>query len=451
MRGRRITTVLALSMVMVVPTAVQAADMLEVMLVTEDGQLHAYDPASLAFEGEGEEAVISVTSQTLAASDDGTGLVPLGEACADPASSNHVVVGQGGEAPGWTYLEIRGDGVGTLETTAAGHLTPVGIDPSPYGCVFLPDGRLVTSVAGDRDPASRTPSGELIMWWPPFDSDDVPHCKLLTQIGQAGGVALDADGAVLFTAAKYDRRGNTGGVFRLTGELPTDPAACEDVDGVPSAPGMGQFVFLTDAESSTPWDLSPTASGGWFVSNPYTGTITEYDAGGLMIRRAVGNGSSLPGGFIEEFTPYGHALAPNGDLWIAMYGLSDTTTAADGAAQVHVAPLSTRSEPDPSGDRNFFAGSGGKSRITREMNRTQGIALVSLSTAPATQAPPAEPAPAPDSDVAAEAAPDQGALPTTGGGMAMLGLLLVAAASVLRAGASPRARRPVVRAGHWFG
>lgn len=431
--GFRMFAAAAAVLALVLPASALADTGLDVMLVTEDGRLHAYDPATLAFEGEGEAATITVARQTLVEADDDRGLRPLGEACADPARPNHVVVGSGGDAPEWAYLQILGDAVGALTVDVVATMTASGGDPSPYGCAFLPDGRLVTSIAGDRDPASGTPSGELILWWPPFDGGDVESCRLLSQIGQAGGIGLDADGGLLVTAAKPDRRGNPGGVFRITGELPASPTDCEAVDGVPTAAGIGLSLFLTDAESSTPWDLSPTATGGWFVSNPYTGTITEYDADGLIVRRAVGNGSSLPGGFIEQFTPYGHALAPNGDLWIAMYGLSDATTAADGAAQVHVAPLSTRGEPDPTGDRNFFAGSGGKSRITRDMNRTQGVALVTLHPSAAQRTGPA-PTPQDTGEVAASPAPapDAGTLPTTGGGLALLGLLVIGAALWLR-------------------
>lgn len=431
--GFRTFGAVATALALMLPAGALADTGLDVMLVTEDGRLHAYDPATLAFEGEGETATITVERQTLIEADDGHGLLPLGEACADPARPNHVVVGTGGDTPGWAYLQILGDAVGALTVDVVATMPASGIDPSPYGCVFLPDGRLVTSVAGDRDPASGTPSGELILWWPPFEGGEVASCRLLSQIGQAGGIGLEADGGLLVTAAKPDRRGNPGGVFRVTGDLPATEDDCEAAEGMPTASGIGLSLFLTDPESSTPWDLSPTAAGGWFVSNPYTGTITEYDAGGMIVRRAVGNGSSLPGGFIEQFTPYGHALAPNGDLWIAMYGLSDATTAADGAAQVHVAPLSTRSEPDPTGDRNFFAGSGGKSRITRDMNRTQGVALVTLHAA-ASRSTDAAPTPQDTGEVAAAPAPapDAGALPTTGGGLALLGLLVIGAALWLR-------------------
>lgn len=431
--GFRTFGAVATALALMLPAGALADTGLDVMLVTEDGRLHAYDPATLAFEGEGETATITVSRQTLVEAGDDLGIEPLGEACADPSRPNHVVVGTGGDTPGWAYLRISGDAVGSLTIDKIGLLHANGLDPSPYGCQFLPDGRLITSVVGDRDPMSGLPSGALILWWPPFDGTDPAGCVLLSAIGQAGGLGLEADGNILFTAGKYDRRGNMGGVFRLTGDLPATVDACEAGEGMPTASGLGQFVFITDPESSTPWDISPTAAGGWFVSNPYTGTITEYDAGGMIVRRAVGNGSSLPGGFIEQFTPYGHALAPNGDLWIAMYGLSDLTTAADGAAQVHVAPLSTRGEPDPTGDRNFIAGSGGKSRITREMNRTQGVALVTLHAA-ASQGTDAAPTPEDSGEVAAAPAPapDSGTLPTTGGGLALLGLLVIGAALWLR-------------------
>jgi hypothetical protein len=65
------------------------------------------------------------------------------------------------------------------------------------------------------------------------------------------------------------------------------------------------------------------------------------------------------------------------------------------------------------------------------MNRTQGVALVTLHAA-ASQSTDAAPTPEVTGEVAAEPAPDSGTLPTTGGGLALLGLLVIGAALWLR-------------------
>jgi hypothetical protein len=86
--------------------------------------------------------------------------------------------GQPNPPAGWGIFDLEGDADGELEPTQVGKLTPTyqpGADPENYGCGVLDDGRLVTTDIGNQALGDAT--GQLIVWFPPFDSRDVTYCS----------------------------------------------------------------------------------------------------------------------------------------------------------------------------------------------------------------------------------------------------------------------------------
>ena len=95
--------------------------------------------------------------------------------------------GQPDPPAGWGIFRLRGKRVGKLRAAQVGKLTPTyqnaGDNAENYGCGFLSDGRVLTTDIGNQ--AAGDPNGQLIVWFPPFDSRDVRYCKLdAKQVGK---------------------------------------------------------------------------------------------------------------------------------------------------------------------------------------------------------------------------------------------------------------------------
>ena len=95
----------------------------------------------------------------------------------------------GAGEPGWGIFEVTGESVGELQATQVAKLTTTFTgesNPENYGCGVLSDGRIVTGDVGNQ--ASGPGTGQLIIWFPPFDSfDGIASCKLDVEIGTADG------------------------------------------------------------------------------------------------------------------------------------------------------------------------------------------------------------------------------------------------------------------------
>src|SRR5262245_38545183 len=88
-----------------------------------------------------------------------------GMLCSFPDGTGRFVVGEDTGQPhppaGWGVFDRLGRQVGRL---TASYLTS---SPEPFGCAFLPDGRLLTTEVGTQGFGSN--DGQLIVWFPPFD------------------------------------------------------------------------------------------------------------------------------------------------------------------------------------------------------------------------------------------------------------------------------------------
>ncbi|HVJ95553.1 MAG TPA: hypothetical protein VNC41_01835, partial [Acidimicrobiia bacterium] len=120
--------------------------------------------------------------------------------CFDPENPTRFVAGEDtlqdttGE-PGWGIFDLSGTEVGKLSAEQVGKLVPTyqgsNDNPENYGCGFLSDGRIVTTDVGNQ--ATGTGDGQLIVWFPPFDSRDVKYCKLDVALVTGQSALVDGD------------------------------------------------------------------------------------------------------------------------------------------------------------------------------------------------------------------------------------------------------------------
>ncbi|MGQ0805166.1 MAG: hypothetical protein ACT4PI_15060 [Actinomycetota bacterium] len=231
--------------------------------------------------------------------------------------------GQPDPPPGWGIFQLKGTDVGELSVEQVGKLTPTyqstGDNPENYGCGFLSDGRVVTSDIGNQAGGDR--NGQLIVWFPPFDSRDVKYCKIDVAIGTAGQIYVDDDDNVYVTSALDD----PAGIRRYTGPFPTSNDAeggCGKTDGTgaPLADSADYDIFITtDNNLATPFGIIAKPGGGFFASSVFTGVINEYDESGAFVRNVL---TAPPGEVIGEQTfstgtPLGLGLDSKGTLYYA--------------------------------------------------------------------------------------------------------------------------------------
>ena len=250
----------------------------------------------IAFSGQGNDLVAydaSGASQRVItnAGDDPEGRDINGQACflGDGRFIAGEDTGQPDPPAGFGIFELTGTGVGDLEATQVGKLTPtyqpVEADPEPYGCAVLADGRVVTTDVGNQ--ADGPESGQLIMWFPPLEGTDIPFCKIDTAIGTAQQIAIDGADVLVASA-----RGATTGVQRYV-DLPSGPTpeeGCDgaDADGSPMVTEPDRTLFIDPADGDLGLANGITASeDGWFVSSVIGGRINEYDRNGEFVRAVL--------------------------------------------------------------------------------------------------------------------------------------------------------------------
>ena len=231
---------------------------------------------------------------------------------------------------GWGIFRLRGTSVGKLSATRLGRLVPTyqptDEGPDTYGCGVLRDGRIVTTVIGNN--ASGPEDGELVIWYPPFDSvRGAKFCILDTTIGTAMGIAVDREDRVYVASA----RGATAGVLRYTGPFPTAPTAaggCSGTDaaGSPQADTVEREQFIASGQDNplvSPNGIARTKPGGFYVSSIFNGIIAEFDGDGGYVRSILEPpaGESLGAEPYSTGTPLGLAVGPDGALFYADLGL----------------------------------------------------------------------------------------------------------------------------------
>jgi hypothetical protein len=277
-----------------------------------------------------------------------------GQICLLPDGSNRFVAGedtgQPSPPPGWGVFEPEGTQVGKLTAT----YFVVGAEP--FGCAVDPEGRLFTSEVGNQ--ASGEPNGQLIMWFPPYDRFPGPpgaypdtderstnFCKIATDLGTAGSVAVDTAGRVYVASA----RGFA--VHRFSPPFPTSPDAaggCGAADGLgsPLADQVTRDVFVMGGGTFTGVVRAP--GGGWFIGSVFTGTIGEYDANGILLRTVVEAPPGETGLPLSVGHPQGLAVDCRGDLYYADLQLRVSGTNAIGPGpngKVRRVPFDTCGSP----------------------------------------------------------------------------------------------------------
>jgi hypothetical protein len=305
-----------------------------IVLSTEGNNLNAYGTAP-PFD---KQTVIRT------AADDPDGLDINGQLCFFPDDPHLLITGedtgQPERTPGWAIFEVDGDQVGELSAAPVGRLVPTyQDDPDNYGCGVLSDGRVVTTDLGAK--LEGDGSGQLIMWFPPFDSTDVSYCKLDVTLPTPGGIQVAPDDTVYVAAARPP--GN--GIVRFTGPFPTAADAgggCGRTDGTgaPLVDRIEKTLFIpADEHAPTPNAVLLREDGSFYVSSAFTGTIAHYDEAGGFVDTIVAPpaGETFGATPFSTGSPFGMALDADGVLWFADLGLGigeDGVGPVDGAGTV---------------------------------------------------------------------------------------------------------------------
>jgi hypothetical protein len=428
---RRSIALLALSMLLV-PATSAADEPLTVVLSPENNRLNAYDAATRARITLVDAASGDASEER--GSPEGDRRDINGEICVDPTRPRHIITGEDTGQPerpaGWGYFEVTGETFEELAATQRGKLAPTYLGaPDNFGCGFLPDGRLFTSAIGDVYPGQPA-NGELILWFPPFDRETVPFCKVFQDLGTAGGIAVDPDGRVLVAANRPNDQAEPGGVHRFTpvGGWPTSADAsggCGRTDdtGAPLVDEgrVDHAIFIpSDTAATTPSDVAITSRGTYYVSSVFTGVVSEYDATGALVQQVFGPPGGLPIGQLQGATPFGLVVAPDDSLWIADLGIQGGAPIGGEGSIIRV-PIDADGTP------------GDPSTIDEGLTFPDGLGVLALAPAARVGSgagPGSNPAPAP-------ATTDDGApLPATGDGAAVALIALLGAGASIRAGRS---------------
>jgi hypothetical protein len=318
-----------------------------IVLSTEGNNLNAYEP----------DPPFRKQTVIRAAADDPDGLDINGQVCMLPDGSGRFVAGedtgQPERAPGWGIFELDGATVGELEAREVARLVPTYQTDGPenYGCGVLSDGRIVTTDIGNQ--VTGPPTGQLIVWFPPFDSEEVPYCKIDVALPTPGGVHVDDDVVYLATARPPDN-----GIVRYDGPFPTSPDAaggCGRVDGTgaPLADEAHKGPFIpADEHVATPNAVVGARGGGFYVSSAFTGVLAEYDDSGRFVRTLVTppEGAQLGTEPYSTGAPFGMGVDPTtGSLYWAdlAIGITESIGPIDGAGTVRRITFNADGNPRP--------------------------------------------------------------------------------------------------------
>jgi hypothetical protein len=262
------------------------------------------------------------------------GLDINGEICFDPQRPGRFVAGEDtlqestGE-PGWGIFELEGTELGALSARQVGKLVPTYQHASDnaenYGCGFLDDGRIVTTDIGNQ--AGGQGNGQLIVWFPPFESRNVKYCKVDVRLSTGQGVLVD--GAAVYVA---QARPPDAGVYRYaassfpTSDTPSGGCDGKDATGAPLATKVTRTRFITPGEGNslvTPNDIAKGPNGHLYVSSVFNGVIAEFTAGGAYVRDVLRPpaGEELGAQPYSTGTPLGVGVGPDGSVFYADIGI----------------------------------------------------------------------------------------------------------------------------------
>ena len=197
-----------------------------------------------------------------------------------------------------------------------------------YGCGFLADGRIVTTDVGNQ--AEGQGDGQLIVWFPPFDTFEVGYCKVDIAIATAQSIWVDDQDRVYVASARPPAfGGQTAGVWRYT-DLPTSADAAggcgqKDGTGAPLADAFHKEIFIAGGTNdlTTPSGIAGSPDGHLFVTSVINGVINEYDADGTFVRTILRPpaGETLGPKPYSTGTPLGVGVGPDGTVYYADIGI----------------------------------------------------------------------------------------------------------------------------------
>ncbi len=308
-----------------------AADPGEVLYATEGNRLRRFDVDTIGTPPLVEDVLVERANDS-----ENGGALPAGKfrdingmICAFPDGSGRFVAGedtgQPDPPPGWGVFAPSGRQIGKLTATYF-----VG-GAEPFGCAFAPDGTLFTTEVGNQ--GFGTANGQLIMWFPPYDrfpgapgtypnaARSTSFCKIATDLGTAGGVAVDAQGRVYVAASSQLS------VFRFSPPFPTSADAaggCGSVDalGSPRADVVQRETFIPPNGLSTFSGLAFSRTGTLFAAEVFSGKIGEYASNGTRLRYVLNPPETLPP--IATGSPQGIAVDRAGTLYYADLDLVGT-------------------------------------------------------------------------------------------------------------------------------
>ena len=399
----------------------------------EGDDLNAYD----AYDGFKKQTVIYHQSDE---HPDGRNI--NGQICFFPDGSRRFIAGedtdQGDNRPqGWGIFQLKGTKIGKLSAPQVGRLVPTFVttdasNPENYSCGFLSGNRIITTDVGDQFPGQPA-TGQLIVWFAPFDVKDVAYCKVDVSIATAGGSYIDKQGRIYVASNRPDEANlvdEPGGVYRYSGQFPTGPDAAggcgrKDATGAPLVTEgrvTKELHIPMDQRVLTPSAVIGTGKGTVYVSSVFSGHIAEYDEdSGAFIRVIMEPPGGLPIGQLNPgITPFGMGLDSLGTLYVADLGIRTVQPAPNAGSEVVI-----RFDEDgqPQAPEKYDTG----------LNFPEGIGV--LEIAGATSRPPTTRPSNNGSPNAGAGSRPRTNMPATGGGayaVAGLAALLVAAAALRR-------------------
>jgi len=306
----------------------------------------ASEPQTLVFNGQGNDlaAYLSVPPFTKHLVDHHNdeehpdSLDLNGQICFDPKQPTRFVAGEDtfqtttGE-PGWGILELHGSTLDDLAVKEVGKLIPTfqrsNDNPENYGCAFLPDGRILTTDVGNQ--ATGNGDGQLIVWFPPFESRAVKYCKVDVALATGQGLMVDGD-TVYLAQARPPRAGIWA--YKIS-DLPTSnttSGGCngKDTTGAPMSTTVHPTRFITpsvpDNTVATPNAIAKAPNGNYYVTSVFNGVIAEFTPAGKFVRDILKPpaGEVLGAKPFSTGTPLGIGVAPDGSVYFADIGIVAT-------------------------------------------------------------------------------------------------------------------------------
>jgi hypothetical protein len=270
------------------------------------------------------------------------GSEPHGQICFLPDGSRRFVVAETRPArpgrpaaAGMGLYQLTGDDVGTYRVARLGGVddpaASAGAGSTTYGCAFLPDGRLFTTVVGAATGAA---TGQLTEWFPPFTAAKATRCVIATGLASPGGLAADRNNGIEVAVS----RAPGAGVWRFSGSFPTGATACGALApptttaanhttgpaSVASGVTAGQLVAAGPHGLSAPAAVAVSNDGkSLVVTSPPDGVIDAFDLTGqftstLLAPKAVEQLGATPR---ASGSPFGVAVNGDGAVFYADPGL----------------------------------------------------------------------------------------------------------------------------------